>query len=438
MEKNKKDTQVTDAAKSRKVIKIICSILVAIAIWLYVDEEKAVDVSTTVHNLPVEFAGEDTVLADNGLMLLSGYDTTIDLTLKGPRKVLWKLKKDELRIVVDTSAVVDTGIQSLPYQVVYPDNVQGSEIQVESASVYAVTVTVGELYTKEVPIYCDVVGTVANGFVAETLLLDPEILVLRAQRDDLLDVSYAKITVDISGAEETVIRTVEYQLYDYNDIAIENDNIRATTKLIQVTQLVKTVKSVPLQINFVEAVGSTLDQVSYSFTKDAVLLKGDKAVLDTVESIVLDTIYLQDLENYQSLSYEIPIPEGTEIADGDESVVVTIVVDGVTERRVSSGNFETVNVPAGYIAELVTESLEISLRGLTAEVNALTGENLLITADLSGVKEAGSFTVPATVRVNGYSNVGVKGSYQVIVNVAAAAQQAAIQTAGLDDAAVTD
>ena len=35
-------------------------------------------------DVPVEFSGENTTLADKNLMLLSGYDTTIDLTIRGP------------------------------------------------------------------------------------------------------------------------------------------------------------------------------------------------------------------------------------------------------------------------------------------------------------------------------------------------------------------
>ena len=63
----------------------------------------------------------------------------------------------------------------------------------------------------------DMEYTNENGYSVK-IVLDPAVLVLRAQRDDLLNVSYAKIRVNISGLQETMIRTVEYQLYDYNDI----------------------------------------------------------------------------------------------------------------------------------------------------------------------------------------------------------------------------
>ena len=419
MEKNKKREEKPGQNNDRgkKVIQIICSLLVAIGIWLYVGEEKTVSVSMQVHDVPVEFSGEDTVLADKGLMLLSGYETTVDLVLKGPRMVLWKLDKDEIRVVADTAPVQDTGVQSLQYQVVFPNNIQRSQVQVASASIYAITVTVGELHTKEVPIYCDVIGSVADGHVTEEMVLDPAVLVLRGQRDDLLNVSYAKVNVDLTGASETVVQAVEFQLYDYNDIPVVNEDIRAAAKLIQVMVPVKMVKDIPLRINFVEATGSTMAQVSYEFDPETVRLKGDKESLDAISDLLLDTIYLQDLDDYQTLTYEIPVPEGTELVGDKDEVTVTIVVSGVSERRVPSANFTCINVPAGYVAKVTTESLNITVRGLSGEVSALSGENLIITADLSHVTEAGSFTVPVSVKVDGYSNVGIKGSYQIIVSV---------------------
>ena len=69
---------------SRKALRIIGSILVAIALWIYVDTVTSPEVTLKVKNVPVEFSGEDTTLADRGLMLLSGYDTTVDLVIKGP------------------------------------------------------------------------------------------------------------------------------------------------------------------------------------------------------------------------------------------------------------------------------------------------------------------------------------------------------------------
>ena len=226
--------------KSRKVIRIVISILVAIALWVYVDRGLSVEVTMKVNNVPVEFSGEDTSLAEKNLMLLSGYDTTIDLVLKGPRSELFKLDKSKVRIVADTSTIQETGQQTLSYQVYFQDDIQRSKISVDHASAYSVTVTVGEMDSKTVPIRCDIVGSTAKGFTAGELTLDPAELNLRGQRDDLLNIAYAKVTLDISGADRTVVQALEWELYDYNDIKIDNPAVRSKVKTVQATLPVKT------------------------------------------------------------------------------------------------------------------------------------------------------------------------------------------------------
>ena len=109
---------------SRKALRIIGSILVAIALWIYVDTVTSPEVTLKVKNVPVEFSGEDTTLADRGLMLLSGYDTTVDLVIKGPRNELRKLDRSKIRIVANTSNIKEAGSQTLTYAVVFPDNIR--------------------------------------------------------------------------------------------------------------------------------------------------------------------------------------------------------------------------------------------------------------------------------------------------------------------------
>ena len=96
MEQNNEKTGFSQ----KKALQVIISILVAIAVWVYVDVEKAPDRTKTIRDIPVEFSGESTTLADKNLMLLSGYDTTVDLTIKGPKRELVKIGKDTVRLGV--------------------------------------------------------------------------------------------------------------------------------------------------------------------------------------------------------------------------------------------------------------------------------------------------------------------------------------------------
>ena len=106
-----------------KVLQVIASILVAVAIWVYVDVEKAPERTKTIRDIPVEFSGESTTLADKNLMLLSGYDTTVDLTIKGTKRELVKINKDNVRLVASTSSIDSVGVHQLDWTVSFPDGV---------------------------------------------------------------------------------------------------------------------------------------------------------------------------------------------------------------------------------------------------------------------------------------------------------------------------
>lgn len=404
-------------SKKRKVVRIAISILAAIAIWLYVDLVRQPSVPMKVKDIPVEFSGESTTLADKGLMLLSGYDTTIDLTLKGPRRQLWQIDKDDIRIVVDTSSITEVGSQSLTYQVIYPDGVSKNSITVDWASAYRVTVTVGELYSTEVPLVCEVTGTPKKDFYAEDPVLDTNKILLHGQRDDLINISYAKVTVDVTGSDKSYENALAFKLYDYNNIEVDNAAIRPTVKLVQVRVPIKTTKEVPLEMIVRESAGSTRDQVSFSIDPKSVTLAGEKDVLDAIQSIALDTVYLQDISESQTMYYEILAPEKTEIVGDNHSATVTFTVTGVTEKTVTVSHFQVERVPEGFTGICTTESIRVTIRGLAAEIEAVTEDNIIAVIDFSSLTAEGEYTLPVNIVVNGYKNISAKGTYQVNVKL---------------------
>lgn len=399
-----------------KVLQVIASILVAVAIWVYVDVEKAPERTKTIRDIPVEFSGESTTLADKNLMLLSGYDTTVDLTIKGTKRELVKINKDNVRLVASTSSIDSVGVHTLRWDVVYPDGVQSSALSVDWASKYKVTVTVGELYTKEVPVNCVVTGTVADGYFTGETVLDPTTLVLRGQRDDLLNVAYAKLTVDISDATRSVIQTESVQLYDNDDNPVDNSNIRTNASLIQAKVPVLTTKEVSLAVELSGVPGSAGQSIKTTITPSSVRLIGEADVLEDIDEIVLATLYIEDLDIWQQNSYVVTAPDGTWLANSNEVATVEITMEGIEEKTVTVDTFSYTNVPSGLYAE-VQDTLDVRLWGLSEELAELKADAITATVDLSSVTETGSCRVPVTVTVSGYRDVAVKGSYEVTVYV---------------------
>ena len=400
-----------------KVVRIVISILVAIAMWLYVDLERAPERTMTIRDIPVEFSGENTTLADKNLMLLSGYDTTIDLKIRGPKRELVKMNRDNVRVIASTSSIDSVGVHQLDWTVSFPDGVVRTNVSVEKASLSQITVTVGELYTKEVPVECQVVGEVADGYFTGDVVLDPEVLTLRAQRDDLLNVSCAKLTVDISGATRSVVQTVDVQLYDYDGNPVENSNIRTNTSLIQAKVPVLTTREVELAVEFSGVPGAAMNSIKCDITPKTVRLNGEADVLDSIDKLVLATLHVDDLELHQQNSYVVTPPDGTWLVNGNEVATADITLEGIEEKSLTATSIEFDKLPSGLYAIAPDGGLTVRLWGLSEEIEAVTAENLRVIADMSAVTGQGTVTVPVTVTISGFNDVTVRGTYELTVTV---------------------
>ena len=408
-----------EKTRKNKIMRIVVSIVAALAFWIYMEIQEPVDVTTEVRNIPVEFTGEDTTLADRGLMLLSGYDTTVDLELQGSRRVLWKLNKDEVRVVVNTASITSAGTQSLKYTPVFPDEIPNNAITVKDASIWAVTVKVGELYTKEVPIEVDIRGNVPSGFFTENVIVDPVKLTLRAPREELLNVSYAKVVLNIGDATSTLIKTLEYTLYDYNDVPVHNDEIRASTKLIQVTLPIRTTKEVPLRVELIGAEQHS-DSVHVDISPATVTIVGEVDVISDINAITLDKIYVEDLFTGLNgpYSYTIKTPAGVITEGGVKEAIVTVAVNGTTEGSILVENVNCEGVADGLRAH-VSGPLEIALWGTEEAVLTMTPEKVLVRVDVSEITEVGTYTLPAVITLQNTEGVSVRGAYEVTVVVEA-------------------
>lgn len=400
-----------------KVVRIVISILVAIAMWLYVDLERAPERTMTIRDIPVEFSGENTTLADKNLMLLSGYDTTIDLKIRGPKRELVKMNRDNVRVIASTSSIDSVGVHQLDWTVSFPDGVVRTNVSVEKAGLSQITVTVGELYTKEVPVECQVVGEVAEGYFTGDVVLDPEVLTLRAQRDDLLNVSCAKLTVDISGATRSVVQTVDVQLYDYDGNPVENSNIRTNTSLIQAKVPVLTTREVELAVEFSGVPGAAMNSIKCDITPKTVRLNGEADVLDSIDKLVLATLHVDDLELHQQNSYVVTPPDGTWLVNGNEVATADITLEGIEEKSLTATSIEFDKLPSGLYAIAPDGGLTVRLWGLSEEIEAVTAENLRVIADMSAVTGQGTVTVPVTVTISGFNDVTVRGTYELTVTV---------------------
>lgn len=422
---------------------ILISVLVAIAIWIYVDSSgnggSAYETTVSVENIPVEFYGEDTYLADKGLMLLDDTESTVSVEVSGSKTALMKLDVSAIRVRADVSDITSTGTQSISWRVIFPTSFDSSNVSYKpkKPSTYAVSVNVGELYRKSVDVRCDIQGAVAEGYIAGEVQCQPNVLELRGQQAEVEKISYAKVVLPIDNIRETTTQTLTYKLYDENDREVDSVNVHPVTDRIQVVLPVNVIKELPLVINFVEAPGSRVANLDYTIEPLSVMVSGDAALLRDVDSIVLEESF--DLESFSgeaTYNYQITLPDGCENLSGVTRATLKIRYKDLVTATVTTSRIEYENAPEGKTVTVLTSDLPVTLRGTSADVNAVTPEDVILLADLRDVSSAsGSYTVPVEVRVDTNGDVGVVGTYQIRITISDIVED---EEAGIGDENDTD
>ena len=403
--------------KRRNSFYLVISILVALGIWVYVDITQDITASKEVSNIPVEFQGEDTTLAERGLMLLPDSETTINLKLEGAKSILAQLDTAKLRVQADLSAVTETGIQTVPCRVIYPEYKFSSRLTATTpTNSFNITIDVGELYSREVEIRCDIQGTVAEGYIAGEPQFTPEKLELRGPQEEVDAVSYAKVSLNIEDATETVDQALPYVLYNEAGEPISGGDIHAVQDEIRVVLPVDVVKELPLEIDFQEFPGLSKNNVSYQIEPASIVVSGEASLLNDVDRLVLDSFDLSQLGGNEVHHYVIQLPEGCTNLSGVTRATLTIsFIDLIQDTRTAT-EFQAENVPEGKSVTILTDELTVRIQGTAADVAAVRDRDITVRADLQEVSAAsGTYTVPAEILISTGGDVGVVGTYQVTV-----------------------
>ncbi|SMC40135.1 CdaR family protein [Papillibacter cinnamivorans] len=406
-----------DKQRSNRPLYIVLSVLIAVALWLYVDNVENPDVETTIRDIPVSFIGENDALAERGLMVVEGKDATVDLKLQGKRNTISRVDKENIQIRVDLSDVESVGTKNLAYDVVFSDNVLSSSISILSRSSNYVRVVIDKMSTKTVPVRGVFDGNVADGYVADEFIFSPGTVEISGQEALVSKVEYAQVTLSRIDVSETITDTLGYSLRDADGNEIVSDNIREDPATVFVTLPIVVVKDVPLDVTFIESPGSTKDDMTYSVEPSTISISGEAEDLKNIDSISLAAIDLSKILVSSDLLYNITLPAGINNLSGVSQATVHIRLSGLPTRTYDATRIILSDVPEGYSASLVTQSVQVTIRGPEESLNTVSPEKIHLVADLKDIGATGRYTVSAKAYLDGYDDAGPVGEYKVVVSI---------------------
>lgn len=396
----------------------IVSLLGSLAIWVYVTSMEADQFTNTFHNVRVELVGED-VLKNTKNMVITDLDTsTVTLEITGPRRIIASWDSTDLVARVDVSKLSRSAFTSQQYYVSYPDGADTSAVKCTRKTPDTVNFLVSPLNTKTVQVRGSFDGSLAEGFTAETPVFEPSTIVVSGPDAYLKDVSYAWVSFGQENVSSTYKVDTGFVLMNEAGEECSTAGLSVSDDVVTATLPLLLVKEIPLSVELIEGSGATKANTKVKIEPESITLAGDSAILSGMNKLILDSIDLTDFSNTFSETYTIPIDNDIKNLTGVSEATVKVEVVGLESRSYRVKNISCINVTEGYTAEIISESIDVVIRGTAEELAALKAEQIRAVADLTDYDEStGQFMPVVKILVDGFTDVGSIGENTISIEI---------------------
>ena len=206
-------------------------------------------------------------------------------------------------------------------------------------------------------------------------------------------------------------------LLDKQGNSLTNLEVTLSTNTAYVVVPVVVVKEVPLTVNLVPGGGAAVDDAKQEIDPPSIVVSGVEADMAGLEEISLGSINLSNVEGTKPFTFPITLDPSLTNESGLTTATVTVTVEGLDTEVFAVSNIRTTPPPSGYEADVVTQSVLVTVRGPAEDLDKVDASQIRIVADLSNVTTLGTSVVPVRVYLDGIDTVGVIGTYSIVVNM---------------------
>ncbi len=385
------------------IVSLICSVIM----WVYVASVETEEFKQTFRGVRVQLVGE-TLLRDSKNLVITDMDTsTVTVEVVGPRRVVGSLDSDQIYAQIDVSKLSRAAYTSQQYSVIFPDGTETGSLSVTRKTPETINFMVSSQTTKSVQVRGSFDGSIAEGFIAESVIFDPATITLSGPEAYLRNVDYAWVSFGKENVDSTYEVETGYTLMTADNIPASTAGISFSTDIVTATLPLLTVKDVSLGVNLIEGGGATAENTKVTIEPETISLAGDSKLLAGINKINLASVDLTDFTTSFSDTYVIPIDNELRNITGATEAKVTVEIVGLETKNVKVTNISCINVTEGYVADILTKSLNVTLRGNPESLAQLKDENIRAVADLADMNgSVGTYMPRVRIYVDGYTDVG--------------------------------
>ena len=414
-----------------KAFNIILAVLIALALWVYVTAIIGQVGSMTIRNVPITLVGED-VLNSKGLMIDASTKLTVNVGITGGRSALVAIASNSSEFItarLDVSEISEAGEYELPCKLGL-ENTLTSGVRLDGDSTQTIRVVVTKMLSKTIEVRGNFTGTVKDGYRTNTVEITPSTVRIQGPEALVNQIDYAQVTITGEELTKTVSGEMSFDMISSDGEVLKSDEISSNVNTVSVVLPVVKTLEIPLTVDFIYGGGITEENFAryvepyVDIQPNTIQISGEESDITPLEgkSITLGKIDLADVVQ-ENQTYTSPIVLASELSNdsGISEATVTISVKGLETKTVETSNIEVINVPEGFTASAVTQSLQVQVRGPADALETVDGYQLRVVVDLEGetLRQA-QFPFQPKIYLDGESTCGVvngANGYIVVVNI---------------------
>lgn len=379
-----------------KILYIAAAFICSIILWFYVIGYNSPDYQKVFTGIKIDVVGRTELFNSKGYTVTMDGDYTIDVTVRGKKADVVKLKNSDIVATVDVSALENEGEQDIAIEVNLPNGINLVEKSTDFWAVIAEKKTAKTFEIEVTPLN----GAWDTDYEIE-FSCTPGFVTVEGSKRLLDSVDKAVVLLDLGKIENPTTAKGIITLLDKGGNVIDDDNLKLSVKNVSVYISLIMTKEVPIRVEFTAGVFSVND-AQITCNPSVVTVKGSKSKVSSINEIVIGVD--ETTLNGSTIIEFIPVPEEVELVGDKKNVHISAALVDVASRIIEADGetAKIIGLPKGLGAKVLTEKLSVHFKGYTGSLRTMTAESFAIVVDMSAFSiEAGStYRVPVSIVVN--------------------------------------
>lgn len=396
----------------KNYVIFIISVVISIAIWMYMSLNASNDTTVTLSNVPIQIELSESS-RELGLQVFSGDEPTSSVTVTGNRAILGSVTEADITVTAAANSVNSSGNFTLPVSAAKKNPT--SNFQITGSTPSSINVVVDYFKESTFQIQDGIVYYVKEGYYGATSMPYNSITISGPQTEVMkIKKVAARATVD-RELTESVDVDADIVLYDENDNELSTKLLTMSFTTFTANVSVLPEKTVSVNPIFVNKPSGLDIKDLVDISPSEILIAGPEDILSNLDSVNTEEIDFSTLSNEKTTfdALSINIPEKCKNISNNSTAALTLDLSGLSKKSFDVDKFTVQGLSDNYKSEVTSKSIKVTVIGPKNQIDDLSADQITAVIDTSGASgKTGSVEMPVTFKFSGASGCWAYGNYQ--------------------------